>query len=307
VPSPSGHAERRQAFSLYAMITIYFHFFGEKMISKLSMLTLFFFFFSAFNCKSLLNKSEPKDNNNFTSNRDDDLSQPSRYFIPLDILRNLTLGIREDDLYKFIGSSDFSTRFSFQKELPKRITKSKHIPVTKIVKFFNVIRKISSGIDYVEYQPSERLDVVFYFYKERLIYFSITHIENRKSKENEREEIFLPDTTQDIIYLNSHRETEEGLKGYGAYRRGDEKYYGFVNGFLGERFTNAGKRYFIPLFPKSKFWVADILGDYCKLFAYWESPDFEAELQKSGYYKLKAKLDKDYENKSGYWEEKSIK
>jgi hypothetical protein len=34
---------------------------------------------------------------------------------------------------------------------------------------------------------------------------------------------------------------------------------------------------------------------------YWEAPDFEEKLRKSGYYDYKAKLDKDFEEKKGYW------
>ncbi|MDX1957411.1 MAG: hypothetical protein SFU98_02505 [Leptospiraceae bacterium] len=48
------------------------------------------------------------------------------------------------------------------------------------------------------------------------------------------------------------------------------------------------------------YWETDY-SDNLKRKAYWEEPDFEDKLRRSGYYDLKAKLDKDAENKTGYW------
>ncbi len=226
----------------------------------------------------------------------------NRYFIGMEKLQQVKLGIEEDDVYQVIGSKKFKTRHTYNQVLAKRLMKMNYIPVTKIVTFSGFKSIITEGDGYTDSDPMEELGVAFFFYQNRLIHITIDHEEKKDGKCR-----LLPDSTKEVLYVAKHRDSEEPLSYSGTNGGGDEKYYGFVNGYLGERFASSGKRYFVPLVALNKNRVDNFLERYCKVFTYWESPYYEAELQKSGYYKLKAKLDKDIENKTGYWEEKSKK
>lgn len=243
-----------------------------------------------------------KDINIFTQNMEKTRTSQLSYFIGMDKLRQIELGMTEEEVYQVIGSNRFTTRHSYNQILAKRLMKKKYIPVTKIVSFSGFRTIFEQREDFSKYSPKEELGVSFYFYLERLIYIAINHREKRDGKW-----IQLPDSSEDVLYVVNHDDGTEEPIGYdGTNAGGDEKYYGFVNGYLGEKFNINGERYFVPLVPLSKLRPIDFLSEYCKKSFYWEAPDYEAELKKSGYYKLKAKLDKDYENRTGYWKEKTI-
>jgi len=240
-----------------------------------------------------------KDANIFIENMDAKFTSQNSYFLDLEKVKSVKLGMTEDEVYQVIGTREFKTRHTFNKILAKRLMKGKYIPVTQIVAFSGYRTLVTESIGNTRYQPQKGLGVAFYFYMNRLIHITI---KNREKKD--RKWILLPDSSEEVRYVANQIGSEEPLGFASTNGGGDEKYYGFVNGYLGEKFTNSGERYFVPLVPLGKHLTLDFLSDYCKRSYYWEAPDYETELKKSGYYKLKAKLDKDFENKTGYWEEK---
>ncbi|PKA10521.1 hypothetical protein CH372_18950 [Leptospira meyeri] len=246
-------------------------------------------------------ESKAKDFNIFIQNMEAVHTSQFNYFIELKKLQDVKLGMTEEELYQVIGTNKFTTRFSYNKVLGKRLRKRRYIPITKTVSFTGFRTNVTHGDGYTGYESKEELGVTFFFYLERLIYITINHREKKNGKW-----IQLPDSSEDVLYAVNHRDSEEPIGYAGTNAGGDSKYYGFVNGYLGEKFKNSGERYFVPLVPLSKLHPIDFLAKYCAKSYYWESQEYEGELKKSGYYKLKAKLDKDFEKKSGYWEEKSV-
>ncbi|TGL09162.1 hypothetical protein EHQ43_01520 [Leptospira bouyouniensis] len=241
-----------------------------------------------------------EDKNIFISNAKDELDRHVSYFILPEIVSGIGLGISEEKLYQLIGSRKFNERFTYNLTLPKRIKYLKYIPVSKIVVFFGGSTTVTRDVRSTRYNTRERMSVTFYFYRDRLIHKTIIHTDNVEGKK-----VFLPLTSDEIMnakpYVPDSLDTTNGLAGTNYWH--DAKYYGFVNGFLAEKKTLEGKRYFIPNVKVSNYILDEdfFTKNYCELFAYWEFPDFESDLQKSGYYQLKAKLDKDYEYKTGYW------
>ncbi|TGM62969.1 hypothetical protein EHQ94_06995 [Leptospira meyeri] len=246
-------------------------------------------------------KSKVKDFNIFIQNMEAVHTSQFNYFIELKKLQDVKLGITEEQLYQVIGSNKFTTRFSYNQVLGKRLRKMRYIPITKTISFTGFKTNVTQGDGYTGYESKEELGVSFFFYLERLIYIAINHREKKDGKW-----IQLPDSSEDVLYAVNHRDSEEPIGYAETNAGGDSKYYGFVNGYLGEKFKNSGERYFVPLVPLNKLRPIDFLAKYCEKSYYWEAREYEADLKKSGYYKLKAKLDKDFEKKSGYWEQKSV-
>lgn len=253
--------------------------------------------------KNISNNIE--DRNIFISNEKDELFRDRAYFIPPNVVSSIELGIDEEELYKIIGNSNFRERFSYDRVLPKRIISSKYIPVSKMVIFNGGNSIITREANSIRYFTSERMTVAFYFYRDRLIYKTIIHTDIVEGKT-----VFLSLTSSEVRnakpYVRLSLDTTNEISGMNYWH--DAKYYGYVKGYLIEKENADGKKYFASnvvvgkhLYKKDFF-----TKNYCELFAYWEFPDFESDLQKSGYYKLKAKLDYDFENKIGYWAEPQL-
>lgn len=243
-----------------------------------------------------------RDINSFTRNSEVNYTSLKEYFIPLEKLLNVKLGNTEEEVYKVIYPRNIYNRFTYKQVLAKRLKKLKYIPVTKSVSFYGVKAKINRGIGFIEYEPVEELGVAFFFYRERLIYIAVNHRERRNEKW-----IQLQDSSEEVLFADKNRNIEEPLSIIATNAAGDAKFYGFVNGYLGEKLSNSGERSFYPTVPLDNPRISNILVELSEQFTYWEESEYEKELQKSGYYKLKAKLDKEFENKTGYWKEQLSK
>lgn len=262
-------------------------------------------------CYSVANKlpeiisNNIEDRNVFVSNEKDELFRDRAYFIPPSTISSIEIGITENQLYKIIGNKDFRERFSFDQVLPKRIQHSKYIPVTTMVNFNGGNSIITRSSNSIKYFTTERMTASFYFYKDRLIYKTIIHTDNIDGKT-----IFLPLTSDEVRkakpYARLSLDTTNQISGMNYWH--DAKYYGYVKGYLIEKENSEGKKYFDSNVAVGKHLHKKdfFTKNYCELFAYWEFPDFESNLIKSGYYKLKAKLDKDFENRTGYWADLSL-
>lgn len=274
-----------------------------KIVNKANVLIISLYF-SIFGCsiRSMINAFAIKDVNIFIENSESQYFDQKSFFLEISKVRALKLGMTEENIYKVLGTMNFKTRHSFNQTLAKKLMKGKYIPVSKTISFSGFRTTISVGRGYTKRVPQEKIGVSFFLYKNRLIHITIIHWEKK-----EHDWVLLPDSTEEVLYVSNHSDTDEPLNFTKTNGGGDEKFYGFVNGYLGERFTKSGERYFVPLVPLSKHLAIDFLSDYCKTKYYWEEQNYESELQKSGYYKIKEMYDQDFENHNGYWSEEAIK
>ncbi|TGM74280.1 hypothetical protein EHR01_12320 [Leptospira mtsangambouensis] len=244
-----------------------------------------------------------EDRNVFVSNEKDELFPDTEYFIPPNLITKIEYGITEDQLYKLIGNKYFRERFSFNRVLPKRISYLNYIPIDKMVNFNGGNSTIIRNSNSISYHTSERMTAAFYFYKNRLIYKTIIHTDNIGGKT-----IFLPLTSKEVLkaqpYTPKSLDTTNEISGMNYWH--DAKYYGFVNGYLIENINAEGKKYYSSnvIVGKHLHKKDFFTRNYCMLYAYWEFPDFESDLEKSDYHKFKAKIDLDFEKKTGYWSER---
>lgn len=243
-------------------------------------------------------EQDNKDFNIYTQNMAQYQTNQNWHFLGMERIKDIKLGMIEEEVFKVLGSDKFKTRYSFNQVLGKRLRKLKYIPITKSVSFAGTKTIVIQGDNNIHYKPIERLGVAFFFYHNRLIHITINHDEKRGAWNH------LPDSSEEILYILNNKTDDEPLSYTETNAAGDAKFYGFTNGYLGEKFNSLGQRNFFPIVPRGKHMILDSLGELCKKFTYWEFPDYESDLQKSGYYKLKSQLDKDFENKTGYWKEK---
>jgi hypothetical protein len=217
------------------------------------------------------------------------------FFVYPNQFRDIDMGISEKELKLFLNTESIDYKFTYCEPYPYLLTKDKYIPVDKKINIFSSIGTYSEGkitekTSYRSITNRERAYANFFFYKDRLIYKSYYHTridENRDWHDQ-------PDTTEDVLYRNSTTD--------GVISDSHQKFYIIVKGLV-------DKKYFrYPCTFKEDLSGLEVdrgsVEKFYKTTAYWEAPDFEEKLRKSGYYDYKAKLDKDFEEKKGYWNPK---
>jgi hypothetical protein len=110
-----------------------------------------------------------------------------------------------------------------------------------------------------------------------------------RGKEYRLELFFYRDRLMDYTYLISDAKSYEVIFEHGSHDHRPSRDLGifyFTKMVNYKRLADDMRKY-LPKESMSK--------------CYWEAPDFEETLRKSGYYDYKAKLDKDFEEKKGYW------
>lgn len=175
-------------------------------------------------------------------------------------------GMAEEEVYK-ITSDIVHSRMTYSPILPMYIMPGKYIPVEKIIRFIGGenIRVTETSYGKLYENKGGSLQLTLYFYRDRLLDYSVSRFYFGKDGQ-----VKLPPTTEDE-YLKKNNYTVEAYKKY---------YEDYVL-----KFREKG----------GHSWVDK------NAIIYWEAPDFEEKLRKSGYYEFKAKLDKDFEEKKGYW------
>jgi hypothetical protein len=188
------------------------------------------------------------------------------HYVSPDEIAKLEMGMTEEEVYK-ITSEDVWKRITFDPILPKCIVPGEYIPVDKFISFRGAgTVEVTKTSEYIQYKPKGSWSQIrLYFYKNRLIHFSVYAYLIGGEFGN----TIIP-TTPDQLHPEAFDIVESDNKYFEVFifKIREKKRISFVNK---------------------------------EVKIYWEAPDFEEKLRKSGYYDYKAKLDKDFEEKKGYW------
>lgn len=213
-----------------------------------------------------------------------------RYFyISGELFAGVKQGINEEELKLYLKSENIYFKFTYCEPYPLLVNKNKYIPVTKIIEFDGAKSKTIENSKFRQVRNTESASADFYFYKDRLIFKSYYH--------NKTEGVVhkvQPDSTEDSLFRNNTNEKFDRLLIKSRF-----KFYIIVKGLVDKN----KYRYSCTLnedlsgLEIEKYRIEQ----YYESKAYWEEPDFEEKLRKSDYYEFKAKLDKDFEEKKGYW------
>ncbi|MDO6384542.1 hypothetical protein [Leptospira santarosai] len=190
-------------------------------------------------------------------------------FVYISIDKILTLQFVEDSIYstksKF-GNKIFEELVFGKYVLPRKIGES-YYPVDRIVGYLGTLSNRSESGDQNKIvrriETKERQSVFLFFYKEKLIDYSVFN-----------EYFISPDSPKTEIGKNATLDVRKkyatkDLAGGWPESYCDEKYYYYKSG-------------------REKEFVETYLAESCA----WENPDFEVDLKKSGYYDRKNEMDR---------------
>jgi hypothetical protein len=158
-----------------------------------------------------------------------------------------------EELYKFFGK-EISIRISFKPILPKLYRKGRYRPVDKIIMYFDGETDVNQLEGATEYKTKRTKKIVLFLYQGIVQFYSIGILHN-----NERWEID-PASTKDV--------KEFGTPDW-PYVSCDRKFY--ETKILGWNPKEHLHPHYITAHDQ---------------LCYWEEPEFEKKLKKSGYYEL---------------------
>jgi hypothetical protein len=189
------------------------------------------------------------------------------FFLPVEIIKMTSYGVKEEELYLHLGTDRVKFRKTFKVEFPKRLRENKYIPIHKSISYFGGKSSAFQGDGFTTYMGTENVGVTFYFYKERLIHYTLVH----SGRGTKNQWIDLPDSSEEVLYANLKKTEIINFSGTNGHE--ESSFWEKTNGYDWK-----GKSNYKPD---------------------WQQPDFEKKLKEAGYYELKAKLDKDFVEKKG--------
>ncbi|MBW9232910.1 hypothetical protein JQK62_11345 [Leptospira santarosai] len=190
--------------------------------------------------------------------------------IPIEKVHQLKVG---EDSYKAIvssfGNSIYAESVYGKYILPRKIG-SEYYPVDHIISYYGTTSTKSENDDgkniVRRIQTKDRQTVSLFFYKERLIDYSVYH-EYYINPDHSPKTALGKNATIDVRKKYEEKHGHIGLLWPEAYC--DDRYYYFKSG-------------------REKEFVETYLAESCA----WENPDFEEDLRKSGYYDRKNEMDR---------------
>ncbi|WP_159067318.1 hypothetical protein [Leptospira santarosai] len=201
---------------------------------------------------------------------------PGRYrynkfiLIPIEKVMELKLGeVTFQSIISSFGDKLFEEIIFGKYILPRKID-GKYYPVDHIIEYYGTTSTKSENDDgkniVRRIQTKDRQTVSLFFYKERLIDYSVYH-EYYINPDHSAKTALGKNATVDVRkkYEEKHGDIDAGW----PERYCDEKYYYYKSG-------------------REKEFVEWYFSESCA----WENPDFEVDLRKSGYYDRKNEMDR---------------
>lgn len=216
-------------------------------------LILCFFIFIQFVCKEY-NESKSKKiefiDKDIWSLGNEYFQEGKYSFLDLSKMKELELGVTEEkEIYRIFGKN-ISVRLSYTNSPLPRKYKGKYIPIDKLILYFDAKGTETEIANGKRYETFEKLSVAFYFYKDRLQFYSIRH-------RDAKADILLNSSTKDVV---DYEKVQFGNLWPNQFC--DRNFYDFKTLNL----------------PKEKWHYSD---SDCE----WEKSDFENKLKANGYYK----------------------
>ncbi|EMO32626.1 hypothetical protein LEP1GSC175_1019 [Leptospira santarosai str. HAI821] len=201
---------------------------------------------------------------------------PGRYrynkfiLIPIEKVMELKLGeVTFQSIISSFGDKLFEEIIFGKYILPRKIN-GKYYPVDHIIEYYGTTSTKSENDDgkniVRRIQTKDRQTVSLFFYKEKLIDYSVYH-EYYINPDHSAKTALGKNATVDVRkkYEEKHGDIDAGW----PERYCDEKYYYYKSG-------------------REKEFVEWYFAESCA----WENPDFEVDLRKSGYYDRKNEMDR---------------